>query len=76
MNVKKIKSNKFESFEIQLTIESKEEAQALYAIFNKGSNSTLLPEARDIRLAIGKEYYVEDSYAIIANGVKYMEYYK
>ena len=76
MKINKTTSNKFNPYTVKLTIETREEAQALYAIFNKIDAAMLLPKVRDIRQAIGKEYYVEDSDAIIANGVKYSEFYK
>lgn len=69
-------SPKFKPVEITLTIESQEEAQALYAIFNYTPNCDLLPEdAPDkIRAALG-DYAVRGT-SPIANGITYAEFYR
>lgn len=67
----------FEPFAIKVNVESKEEAQALYAIFNYAKNSSLIGNiaADKIQDAISREYYVGNSESIIANGISYQQYY-
>jgi hypothetical protein len=77
------KANKeeFAPIQILLTLESAEEARAIYAIFNHGPNSTLLGRnnAGDIKDVVGLGSYVgggsgnEDP--VIANGVTYEKFY-
>lgn len=64
----------FNRFELRITVESEEEARALYAIFNHTNNVELLPEgsAERIRRAIGKDYY---SIGLIANGITHEQFY-
>lgn len=64
---------KFKPFSFKLTVESKEEAQALYAIFNHIKTTELLKSAQ-IRSAIGSEHYVYGG-AVIANGISYNDFY-
>lgn len=65
---------RFDKFELQITVESAEEARALYAIFNHTNNVDLLPEdsAKRIRRAIGDDYYSID---MIANGITHGQFY-
>lgn len=65
-------------FNLVISIESKEEAQALYAIFNKQENAELLGDdkANMVNCAIGHKYYVALSYKVIANGITHIEYYQ
>lgn len=67
----------FVPFAIQINVESKEEAQALYAIFNHSRNSDLLNNAASIKDAIGEKYRVfdENGGKIIAKGISYDEFY-
>lgn len=70
----KIKSSKpdFSPITLTITMETKEEAQAIYAIFNNTRNTMLLNSNVDqsIRDAIGREYYVPShSSNVIAHGV-------
>ena len=67
----------FEPFNLIIAVETIEEAQALYAIFNLVKNNKLLGEAScsDIKSAIGCEHHVAVNDAIIANEVTYQEYY-
>jgi hypothetical protein len=77
--MKAVRSNaqlSFEPFDIKITVETREEAQALYAIFNNCQNSDLLGSGVEITNAIGKEYYVNDSDKVIARGITYRKYYK
>lgn len=69
----------FDPFNLIISVESKEEAQALYAIFNHTRNTALLdgrvgPDAEQIRKAIGSNYYIREG--LIANGIKSSEFYK
>jgi len=75
MKVEKNKS--FTPFDITITVESKEEAQALYAIFNYTPNCNLLSDdiSIQIRHTIGNEYSVTRSHDIIANGIDYEDFY-
>lgn len=65
---------RFDKFELQITVESAEEARALYAIFNHTDNVELLPagSATQIRRAIGDDYYSID---MIANGITHEQFY-
>lgn len=65
----------FVPFAIQINVESKEEAQALYAIFNHARNSDLINSAAAIRDAIGEKYWVNKYDSIIAKGISYNEFY-
>ena len=66
----------FEPFVLKIEIESKEEAQALYAIFNHSRNAKLFPDqAQNIRYIIGKDYSIDRSSDIISNNVLYSEFY-
>lgn len=67
----------FVPFAIQINVESKEEAQALYAIFNHSRNSGILNNAAAIKDAIGEKYWVFDKTGgkTIAKGISYDEFY-
>lgn len=67
----------FKPFELKLTVQTREEAQALYAMFNNVSSSRVLPgTVTDVVLRnIGKEFYIDRDDAIIGNGVTYKSYY-
>ena len=65
----------FIPFTVSITVESGEEARALYAIFNHASASHLLRDevVSRIKDAIGREHYVASGH--IANKVTYDEHY-
>ena len=63
----------FKPFVLKISVESKEEAQALYAIFNRLENCDLLKNRSAIRSAIGAEFEVNAGH--IANGVTYDMYF-
>jgi len=80
MKVKKNdeRAESFKPFSITITIESREEAQGLFAMFNSTRSRKVLGDAAamSVREAIGREYYVyESDGVIIGNGVTYAEYY-
>ena len=71
-------SKGFKPFSITITIESREEAQGLFAMFNSTRSRKVLGDAAamSVREAIGREYYVyESDNVVIGNGVTYAEYY-
>lgn len=74
-----IESPSFKPFNIEITIESKEEAQALYAIFNYSPNADLFRYryslCDDIKCAIGSDYYVGGYREVISNGITYKDFY-
>ena len=78
MKVKKVETKeKFTLFDLVFTITSKEEARAMYAIFNHGHNTRLLKDSGEmVKDIIGRKYYVEYDNEEIANGVTYKEFYK
>ena len=67
----------FRAFDVTLTIESEEEARALYAIFNYCPNLELFPgdAARDVRHTIGDKFS-DTPNGEIANGVDYDHFYR
>ena len=66
----------FSPFKLTCTVESREEAQALYAIFNYSPNLDLLPHSgQGIRDTIGDQYKVNYS-DIIANNISYSRFYR
>ena len=70
MKVSKNGAKGFTSFTINITIESEEEARAMYAIFNHTGNTKLLSgKAHLITNAIGSQYYVVRAGEIISNGI-------
>ena len=79
MKVKR-STNVFNPFSINITIETEEEAKALFAIFNHESNQSLFYDAsccEDLKDEIGFAFYVdEDDDSIIANGVTAEDFYK
>ena len=66
----------FTPFDVILTVESEEEARALYAIFNYSPNSGLFPgnAARDVRHTIGHKFR-DTVNGEIANGVTSDQFY-
>lgn len=66
----------FEPIVLTITLETAEEARAMYAIFNHGRNTALLSKggfpAKD---ALGETHYVGGSNGVIAKGVTYEEFY-
>ena len=68
----------FPAFDVTFTVESEEEARALYAIFNYTSNVDLLPEdaSAEIRKAIGEKYSDLGFDQLIARGVDYSNFYR
>ena len=76
----KVTTNKTEVFnpiQLHITIETVDEARAMYAIFNKTDNTCLLPKdmQTEIKDKIGKDYYVSRSQDIIANDITYRQFY-
>lgn len=73
-------NEQFKPFELVLRIQSQEEAQALYAMFNYVKSNAVLDidSAMAIKKAIGEEFYIgcRESNKVIGNGVTYGEYYK
>ena len=69
---------RFGSFDVTLTIESEEEARALYAIFNYTYNVDLLPRGVDgeVKKAIGCKYGDLGDSQYIAKGVYYRHFYR
>ena len=67
----------FRPFDITLTVESEEEARALYAIFNYSPNVDLLPRESggNIKKAIGEKYSTLGTSQLIARGVCYGHFY-
>ena len=67
----------FPAFDVTFTVESEEEARALYAIFNYSPNVDILPEevGEEIRKAIGGKYGCLDPSRHIARGVNYSDFY-
>jgi len=63
----------FRPFNLTISVESREEAQALYAIFNYCPNIDLLPSALSISSLL-KDYEISDG--IIANKVTYDNFYR
>lgn len=77
-------TEKFNSFQLIFTIHTKEEAQALYAIFNHSRNVCLLEYRSDsmasiskiIRGSIGEDYYTPGGdKAVISHGITKEEFY-
>ena len=68
----------FHAFDVTLTIESEEEARALYAIFNYGPNTDLLPceIGKIVREVIGGEYGNLAAGSVIAKGITYVTFYR
>ena len=68
----------FRVFDVTLTIESEEEARALYAIFNYSLNRDILPgdAGEEIRKAIGRKYGDLGPSQLIARGVHYQDFYR
>ena len=71
-------TNKFQEFDVTFTIESEEEAKALYAIFNYCPNLDILPEevGDRIRGIIVEKYSDFGSSTLIARGVHHKEFYR
>jgi len=67
----------FIPFDIVISVESREEAQALYAIFNHRRNTQLLNNNVDfdIRKAVGEPYRVYEDKEVIARGITCNEFY-
>ena len=78
MKVRRDGGWRWKPFDVVLTIESEEEARALYAIFNYSHNVDILPEEAgdNIRKAIGKRYGDLNGSQLIARGVHYGVFYK
>ena len=79
MKVKKGKDG-FQPFALEITIETAEEARALYAIFNHARTESLIHPMSmwELRKAIGSEHQVCDGIAPdaeIANGITAREFY-
>lgn len=77
MRVSKTKSKGFIPFDITLSVESEEEARALYAIFNYVPNLDLFPEGvgASIRDKIGGEFEALPCSGEIAGGITYSTFY-
>jgi len=67
----------FVPFDLVITIESEEEARAMYAIFNKTANDDLLGGSYGdyIKDLLGDKYYVDGLDEIIANDITYGQFY-
>ena len=77
MKVRKTElATNFPPFEIIITIETKDEARALWAIFNYVPNTDLLPEemSEEVRRTIGGEFGCLGGE--IAKGVTYSQFYR
>lgn len=75
----KHKGNKesFQPFELVLTVETEEDAKALYAIFNYAPNTELFEDCiSNIRNTIGHEYGNLSGDDVIANGITYNNFYR
>lgn len=70
-----VEDGMFKPFAIQLKVESVQEAQALYALFNFGKNTSLLNNCEAVKAVITDKYYISDPEEVIANGITYEEYY-
>jgi hypothetical protein len=70
--------NNFNPIRLTILIETKEEAQALYAIFNHYHNRKLFPPdiINSILKKIGDEFYVGSNNCIISNNITYKNFYK
>ena len=77
MKVRKADGSKFLPFDIILSVESEEEAKALYAIFNLSDNVSLLPDEAqyEVRHRIGERFAVNEPDEI-ARGVTYQDFYR
>jgi len=76
MKVSKNNEKGFTPFTLNITIESEEEARAMYAIFSHTRNTRLLAGKDElITSAIGPSYSIQLSSDIIANRITYMEFY-
>lgn len=69
--------SRFQPFNLTLTVETAEEARALYAIFNYLPNEELLSNVAciEIRACIGHEFLGAPSSGIIARGVTQKRFY-
>lgn len=78
MKISRTGSDKFKPFTLNIRVETKEEAQALYAIFDLRGNTRLFDTTttRAIRSSIGEENYVCKSDSVISRGIRYCEFYK
>lgn len=67
----------FKPIHLDITIETEEEAQAIFAIFNYTPNTNLLPECVSEKITnILAPYEVIGSDDEIANGITYNDFYK
>ena len=67
----------FHTFDVTFTIESEEEARALYAIFNYVPNIALLPNGTGeiVRKVMGEKFRELGPDQLIARGVTYSKFY-
>ena len=66
----------FEPIVLTITLETAEEARAMYAIFNNARNTALLSKGGfPVKEALGETHYVGGSKDVIAQGVTYEEFY-
>jgi hypothetical protein len=68
-----------EPFKVVIDVITKEQAQALYAIFNHTRNSDLLqPISENVRMQLSEkgDFYVHFGNNVIANGITYDQFYK
>ena len=70
-----VKDEVFVPFGIMINVETKEEAQALYAVFNHVKVSALFDDSDEVLNAITDKYYVCKEEQVIANGVTYEKFY-
>jgi hypothetical protein len=67
----------FKPIELNIVIESPEEARAFYAIFNHMDNSELLGRSTASQIRdVFSEFSVALGNEVIANGVTYHEFYR
>lgn len=79
MKVKRISNEPlFTPFSFTITVETRHDAQALYAIFNLWDNKRLIGAVASdaVKSVISSDYYVSGDDKVIANGVTYKEYYQ
>ncbi len=78
MKVRREGGSGWKSFDVVLTVESEEEAKALYAIFNYYPNTKLLDDkfGESIRRVIGFKYADLGPSSLIAKGVCYGVFYR
>lgn len=70
--------NDFTPIKISFTMESMEEARAMYAVFNNISNTCLFDvdsPIHDTTSILGDKFSVSGEKAVISNGITYEQFY-